>query len=239
MGLLFLCEKTSTTPPYLQVTPQRERLLVLQTVSHPPNSSIHLYSTAPTPTCSFSFAAALLGVQRSFCLCGGVTRPRSRFDSTSSFGHQQRGQMKGYSQGRDARLEAEIGAYIVPFIYLIIFTAAWRLLAPLSEDMCTGFHKHTKMVLFSSFSSSWLSCLLTFRPWDVVMCDWSQRLVEGRKKWRKHQADLDLPCLIVFCPVYMFINPSFISFPKHSTSVRSAISFCKNRNIIFQSVTLK
>lgn len=129
--------------------------------------------------------------------------------------------------------------YCTFYFFLFFFTAAWRLLAPLSEDMCTGFHKHTKMVLFSSFSSSWLSCLLTFRPWDVVMCDWCQRLVEGRKKWRKHQADLDLPCLIVFCPVYMFINPSFISFPKHSTSVRSAISFCKNRNIIFQSVTLK
>lgn len=107
----FSCAKRPQLHPLCgQLTPQRELLLVLQTFAPTPTPpflpSIHLHPSYSNSTCSFSSSSAILGVQRSFCLCGEVTQARlqSRVHSTSSHGHQHRGQMKGPS-----RMKAERG----------------------------------------------------------------------------------------------------------------------------------
>lgn len=80
----------------------------------PTRPSIHLYPSYSNSTCSFSSTAAILRVQRSFCLGGEVTRPRlqSRVHSTSSHGHQHRGQMKGSSRERRQNESREERSFI-------------------------------------------------------------------------------------------------------------------------------
>ena len=73
-GPLFLCEKTSAAPP-LPPSDSPERTSVGAADLYPPSppSSIHPYPSYSNSTCSFS---STVGVQRSFCLNGEVTRPR-------------------------------------------------------------------------------------------------------------------------------------------------------------------
>ena len=134
-GPSFLCEKTPLHPHCRRVTPLRELLLVLQTFNPPctpsPNPpSIHLYTPPPprptqNSTCCLSCAAALLRVQRSFCLGGEVTRPclKSRVPLTSSLGHQHRGHMKGCSLGRQQNESTATSSFSrsALFIFLLFF----------------------------------------------------------------------------------------------------------------------
>lgn len=119
-------------PHCCRVTPQRELLLVLQTFApFPPPSiqSIHLYPSFSNSTCSFSFTAVVLGVQRSFCPGGAATWPRlqSRVHSTSSHGHQHRGRMKGSSLERQQNGSRKERSFIRCILLKIFFFSAQTL----------------------------------------------------------------------------------------------------------------
>lgn len=182
--------KRTPLPPHCrQVTPQRELLLVLQTfapIPHPSiHPSIHLYPSYSNSTCSFSSTAAVLGVQRSFCFGGEVTRPRLLFrvHSTSSHGHQDRGQMKGSSLERQ---QSESRDRKSPFLLKFFHCAG---AVSHSTNVCICFHKHTEnhTQLMQLFLLPLILLAFNYSTLDAVICDWCQGLAEGRKKGRKHQ----------------------------------------------------
>lgn len=154
----------------------------------PTRPSIHLYPSYSNSTCSFSSTAAILRVQRSFCLGGEVTRPRlqSRVHSTSSHGHQHRGQMKGSSRERRQNESREERSFIRSILSKFFFLMCW---SPFSlQKVCVTFSINTlKIILVSSSFSCFLILLSSnYSTLDVVLCDWCQGLAEGRKKGRKH-----------------------------------------------------
>lgn len=125
-GPLFLCVKKkkknlSYTPTAAMWLPRENFCWCSRPLPPSPmRLSIHLHPSYSNSTCSFSSTAAVLRVQRSFCLGGEVTRPRllSRVHSTSSLGHQHRGQMKGCSLGRRQNESRERRSFIRSLLFL-------------------------------------------------------------------------------------------------------------------------